>query len=89
MKPRGKVENPFDTWKEAALTSPNSLVFTLREEERVREREREWSSRRRRRYDEGGKRGGRERRGRIDKRRRDEIYDSTLTIRTLEESERE
>ena len=33
--------------------------------------------------------GGRERRGRIDKRRRDEIYDSTLTIRTLEESERE
>ena len=86
MKPRGKVENPFDTWKEAALTSPNSLVFTLREEERVREREREWSSRRRR-YDKGGKRGGRERRGRIDKRRRDEIYDSTLTIRTLEESE--
>ena len=33
--------------------------------------------------------GERERRGRIDKRRRDEIYDSTLTIRPLEESERE
>ena len=27
-----RSENPVDTWREAALTSPNSLVFTLRAE---------------------------------------------------------
>ena len=27
---KGHIENPVDTWREAALTSPNSLVFTLR-----------------------------------------------------------
>ena len=48
----GHIENPVDTWREAALTSPNSLVFTLRKEGRG-ERGREGSSRRR--YDKGGK----------------------------------